>query len=306
VILGPRTRADFITASLGMEHARMARLGLKTPAPRVQPNPPPIQVRSAANAMVAMIASSEANAFGGAVTAKWWPVLPQDGDDQIILETPDGDPLVFERPVGTSGGRMVVWCTSADGNWNNWTVMPNFVPLVNETIRHLAASQTQARGNGAVAAGAPISWSGPGSLAVQSIDVVLPDGTVDRGKRPSYRNGRYEFEYANTFIPGLYALRFDPPAVPQPVHYGVGLDARELETAVVSEKEMSWFSDNGYISLIPSGEIAATLSGDASEAELWKWLTGALILLLILETFVTYRLIGRRGAGPSPQALGAV
>ena len=78
----------------------------------------------------------------GAVTKQWWSIVPKDGDGTVVLAGENGDPLVLERPVGTAGGRIVVWTTSADGSWNNLPLLPNFVPLVNETVYHLASGTT--------------------------------------------------------------------------------------------------------------------------------------------------------------------
>ena len=64
------------------------------------------------------------------------------------------------RPVGASGGSILVWTTSADGSWNNWNLMPNFVPLVVESALHLALPPGH-RNPTWLVAGQPIEFSTP-------------------------------------------------------------------------------------------------------------------------------------------------
>ena len=105
--------------------------------------PPGVEIKVPTNPTVALLTAAERNALTGAGTKQWWSMTPKDGDGQVILANTTGDALVVERPVGAGGGRVVVWATSVDGGWNNWPIMLNFVPLVHETIYHLASGQTQ-------------------------------------------------------------------------------------------------------------------------------------------------------------------
>ena len=133
---------------------------------------------------------------------------PKDTDTQVVLASATGDPLIVERPQG--GGRVVVWTTGVDSEWNNWPVMPNFVPLVNETIYHLSAAQTRRTAAATSQAGGSIAWSGPANPAIQKVDVTLPDGIWIAAARRLSATGRWEFTYPNAFLPGLYQLRFRP------------------------------------------------------------------------------------------------
>lgn len=292
VILGPRTRAEFITGALGMERMRLARLSLQSAALHAQDPPAAVEIRSTANPMIAMIASSGRNALAGAVTARWWPVTLGDANVQVVLAAPNGDPLVFERAVGSNGGRVVVWTSGAEGAWNNWTVMPNFVPLVNETIYYLCAPQTRGWINGSVPAGSAITWEGLATPAVQSVDVILPDGTIERGRAPTFRNGRWEFRYPNTFMPGLYQLRFSPAQVPQPAYFGVSIDPREQEPTALGEQEIRWLADNHLARIVEPGELPAFIARQPGGAEIWKWLALGVVALLVFETVMTYRMVG--------------
>jgi hypothetical protein len=251
-----------------------------------------VELKAPLNPMVALLAAAERNALTGTVTRQWWAVTPGDGDEQIVLAAAGGaDPLVYERPVGRNGGRVVVWCTSADGAWNNWPLVPNFVPLVNETVYHLAGTWTRSAGTGRLDAGAPLEWSGPAQPRVKSASITRPDGAVVT-RQPTLSNGRQRLGYNDTAEPGLYTLRFDPTDVPQPIYYGVGIDRRELDPAQLSEADDAWLKSRGFIERrITRDDLASALGGVNKGVELWKWLGLGVLALLVFETLMTRRMV---------------
>jgi hypothetical protein len=132
LIFGPRTERDFIARDLG-------DAGLLVAAVKARNEPAPgggaagaagvaVEVKDPRHPTVQLIAAAERNALAGAVTRGWWALAPQSGDARVVLATAGGDPLVIERPIGNAGGRVVAWCTGADMAWNNWPVLPHFVP----------------------------------------------------------------------------------------------------------------------------------------------------------------------------------
>lgn len=291
LILGPRTEPGFITEDLARAGLLTATLG--QPTPRGDATPQSVELKDAQNPMVSLVASDQRDAFSGALVMKWWSLQPQDLDASVVLTTGSGDPLALERPIGRNGGRLAVWSTSIDGQWNNWALMPDFVPLVNETIHHLSAAQTRGLDNRALEAGEPLIWTGPAVPEVQAVDVTLPDGSTDGNKSATLANGRFEFRYNNAFMPGLYALRFTPTEVrPQPVYYGVGIDRRELDNQPLSGKDRQKLAD--YLDEsqpISVEDLAAIIRRENPGSELWKWLALVLLLNLLAETYVTHRLI---------------
>jgi hypothetical protein len=288
LILGARTEASFVTRDLA--GARLVTLDL---AKRQATGAPPgVELRAPQNPMVALLAAAERNAMTGAVVRQWWSAAPKDGDEQVVLAAAGGgEALVFERPVGRGGGRVVVWCTSADGAWNNWPLMPNFVPLVNETVYHLASARTKSSASRHLDAGAPLEWTGPAEPRVKSASVTRPDGKVVQ-KQPSLTNGRQRLSYNDTAEPGLYTLRFDPTEVPQPVYFGVGIDRRELDNAPLTDADHAWLQSRGFVERrVGPAELATALGGAGEGVELWKWLGVGVLGLLVFETVMTRRMV---------------
>ena len=294
-----RTSPAFITDMLGPQHSQLARLALQAAVAHHRAKPPAIQINAITNPIVAMIAASDRNALAGAVVKQWWSIAPQDGDAQVVISTAAGDPLVLERPVGSNGGRVVVWTTSADSEWNNWPAMPNFVPLINETLYYLSAPDAErAAAQCPRRLGNHMERAGRTGCAVGRCHASR---WIDqRGRAPLFRNGHWEFQYPNTFLPGLYQLRFAPTGIPQPVFYGVGIDRRELETSTLTEQNRRWLSDHHLVQTASLDQLPALVSGDVRGVEIWKWLAVFVVASLLLETAMTYRMIGLQQKSSTP------
>jgi hypothetical protein len=307
VILGPRSSSNYL-ASLGAkaqdaDHV-LFTADMKQPTPHEEKGAPAsVEIKDPNDPMMQMVASAQRNALSGAVAQKWWSITPKD-DSRIVLASTTGDPLIVGRPMGS--GQVVVWATSVDGNWNNWHMMPNFVPLVNETIYQLSAAQTRQHNSGNLDAGMAISWAGPPTPVVQSVDVTKPDGIADPGHKANYRGGHYEFTYTNTFMPGLYQLRFAPTEIAQPIYYGVGIDHKELSAARLGTDDIDWLKKHKFVPeenpQIRADNLSYIVTGVEGPSGFWgkvlaflldwKTLAGFVMLSLFFETVMTYRMAG--------------
>ncbi len=287
-ILGPRSEPQFLAQDVS--EAGFFTAQVKPPQAPAAP-PPAIEVREPAHPTLALLSASERNVMSGSLTRQWWSLKPMDSNDKVLLATSGGDPLIFERPIGRNGGRVVVWCTSVDRQWNNWPAMPSFVPLVNETLFHLASSQTAGLENRRLDAGQRITWSGASSTPITSARVIRPDESL-ADIQPLLAGGRYTFSYSETFLPGLYQMRFDSTNLPQPVFYGIGIDRRELDNTVLSASDLTWLKERGYLAgRVDADSLATALGNSAPGIEMWKFLAFFLLGMLLLETLMTHRMI---------------
>ena len=290
-ILGPRTQRPLIQRDLVASNLLNATLRDMV---NVSDNPSGVEIKDASNPMVRVIAANERNALTGTMTRQWWGLKPTDDGTHVVLAANNGDPLVMERSFGASGGIITVWATGVDGAWNNWNLVPNFVPLVQETIYHLSESQLHGLENHGIEAGQPIEWAGPARPAVQSVQVTLPDNSgVTRAA--TFNNGRWLVTYPDTYLPGVYRLQFTPTDI-APVYYGVNIDHTELDPATLDADDVTWLKNGNYLDpnlpTIGEGDLAGVIRRESQGRELWGYLGGALLLSLLIETFLTYRLIG--------------
>jgi hypothetical protein len=311
IILGPRTQPEFITKDLpaaGLLNATITRPPNAVPgassasasnAPAGIPSAgATLEIKDPTSPMVSLLATAEHNALTGMVTNQWWSLSPKDSNTHVILAANGNDPLIFERAVGRNGGRIAVWTTGVDGIWNNWPMMPNFVPLVELTVYHLCSGQIPASETGSLDAGQPIVWNSKAPTPIDAVQVTLPDHTTVSGSKPTLSSGRYEFRYNNAFEPGLYSLHFQPAGQEPTVYFGVGIDPHELDPATLSNTDIDWLSQAGYLDSakpeITVADLATTLRESNPGTELWKWLAFFVLGSLLLETYLTYRAIGRQ------------
>jgi hypothetical protein len=291
IILGSRTEESFLNGTLGKSPLFPAQAGkvVATKADGTGSGPVEIDIKEPENAALALVTAAQKNALAGATVRAWWPVKA-GGAMRTILATTTGDPLDLEMEVGKAGGRVVVWTTSvSDVGWNNLPLVPNFVPLVNETLFHLASGQAQTQQR-QVDAGAAIVWTGPAAPVITSATLVAPD-TSTKTLQPQLRGDKYVVQYKETFLPGLYEMRFTPPGIPQPVYFSVGIDPAELQPAVMTSSDVEWLKSHRYVKeRVTLETLPKAIDAQRAGYELW-WIVGLLLVLLLLgEVVMTWRL----------------
>jgi hypothetical protein len=116
--------------------------------------------------------------------ARAWRVAP-DGWD-VTARFTDGNPALVERREGS--GRVVLFASDLDRQWNDFPLHPAFVPFIIETVRYVSASHDYAR-DYIVGAAPSGGGSAPGIYRVgsdkRSIAVnVDPREGVTTGMRP--------------------------------------------------------------------------------------------------------------------------
>jgi hypothetical protein len=81
-----------------------------------------------------------------------------------------------------------------------------------------------------------------------------------------------------------------------PVYYGVNIDRTELDPATLDADDVNWLKNGNFLDptlpTIGEGDLAMVIRRESQGRELWGYLGGALLLSLLIETFLTYRLIG--------------
>ena len=307
IILGPRTHIAFLNNILG----KSALFPAAAKPPTTLDHSMSIDIKDPEHPALAQITAAQRNAFAGTALFSWWPLSPKP-DMHTLLATTSGDPLMTDLAVGSTGGRVIVWTTPASdltSNWNNFALVPNFTPLVNETLFYLAASQAKSQSH-EIDPGQPLVWSAstisiPAQL--QSAAIVSPNGAA-HSANIELRGDQYFINYKETFAPGLYELRLAAnggPPLP-PVYYTVNLDKNELDPATLSPADIEWLKNSKYLQdHLDITTLPKALNAQVGGAELW-WLLATLVLLLLLaETFTTWRLM-KRQTGVDPETAGLV
>ena len=148
--------------------------------------------------------------------------------------------------------------------------------------------------NRGIEAGQPIEWAGAAKPAVQSVQITLPDNSSV--VRPAtFNSGRWIVTYPDTYLPGIYKLTFNTTEI-QPVYYGVNIDHTELDPTELDPDDLNWLKAGNYLDpslpTITEQDLATVIRRESQGKELWAWLGGALLAGLLIETLLTYKLIG--------------
>lgn len=306
-ILGPRTEAAFVNDVLRKTALFQGRVrGVERAA---RGGVAGVDVRDPDHPALALVAGAGRNALVGVAVTQWWEVAEAGDAARVLLATAgeegEGDPLALAFGVGQNGGRVVVWTTSADGQWSNLPLATNFVPLVNETLFYLAAGRNTAEDR-RLEAGERLVWTAASDPPIAGVDVVRPDGGTQR-VQAVLTGGKYVVAYDSTHVPGLYEVRpvgsDASRGGPGVAHFSVNIDRRELEPAVLSATDMQWLVGQKYVNeAIGEADLARALGAANRGTEVWPYAALAVFVLLLVETVMTRRMV-RLQAGESAAAV---
>jgi hypothetical protein len=199
-------------------------------------------------------------------------------DGKTIARFDDGAPALVERRVGS--GRVLMWTSSLDVQWNDLALKPVFLPFVHRAVRHLAAYEERA------------SWSTVG-------DVFEPT----TGREP--RTGRVALTPGGQRL-GLDDEGADVLALEEQGFYEIRAQGREMDPPMTVASNVD-LSESDLTPMDPQ-ELVAAATGRAGSAvvdvaggaptdeaheraqKVWWNLLFAGLVLLGVETVVANRL----------------
>lgn len=191
-------------------------------------------------------------------------------DRSVLARFTNGAAALIEGSIGA--GRTILFTSTLDRDWNDLAIHPGFLPLVQQTVRHLARKHAAlGTTNHLVGSSVPLATPdlkklevrGPGGLA----QVFEGDRIVGR---TSVRFGRSE-------LPGVYRVtgtdQTQAIRAREELAFVINLDPRGSDLAPAPP------------SMLPaSGTGGGGTPADATRrVELWHGLAAALLLLLLLE-----------------------
>lgn len=116
----------------------------------------------------------------------------------VILSYESGAPALIERQLGR--GRVLLFTSTIDRDWNNLPIQPAFLPLLQQTVRYLSH--------------APLRDSEPAAVIGQPRDIRLQAGdtrvevSLPSGKKRLFERlgGRQVLTFNDTIEPGFYRV----------------------------------------------------------------------------------------------------
>jgi hypothetical protein len=201
---------------------------------------------------------------------------------RVLARYDDGAPALVEARRGR--GRVMLYASTLDPEWSDWTIRTSFLPAMQRIAAWLAGSLDERRPTPSLV-GAPRPLELPAGLSLAA--VVGPDG---RERRDGAARGAGAREGPVTVTPdrpGLWqvkvrdaatgAERLDPGLA-----FAVRADPRESDTRRLEPAELTaWFGGEALARVAQDGKPAVR-----HEVPLWSWL-----LLLAVAAFLAEGLL---------------
>ncbi|HVV87469.1 MAG TPA: BatA domain-containing protein [Kofleriaceae bacterium] len=197
-------------------------------------------------------------------------------DRKVLAHFTNGAAALVEARSG--GGRLLLYTSTLDRDWNDLPLHPGFLPLMQEAVRHLARRRDEAA-TANLLVGQPASLP---TLDLKRLEVHGPEGqgAVFAGDR---LEGRRMIRFTATEAPGIYRVGGADQA-------GATRDRDELAFAVNLDPRGSDLTAVGPGALPPSGTSAGLAAHTSRRrVELWHALAAALLVLLLLESVLVQR-----------------
>lgn len=228
------------------------------------------------------IPDPEASSLASARITRYMLLDPApEAAGEVVIGLDDGAPFLLTREVGS--GRVALLTGTLDRDWGDLPIRPDFLPLLQNTLRYLTRVAEVDTAPVLVGRAAPVPVEDP---RVRRVKVQTPDGDLRVSERPS---GEDPWVFEETARPGLYRLSPDPPlpglvALPG---FAVALDPAGADLRgprVVGEEAQD------------AAEARAAALGVGRRTELWHAALGGLFVLLLAEGALLFR---RRREAPA-------
>ncbi|HEX7701205.1 MAG TPA: hypothetical protein VF403_10795, partial [Kofleriaceae bacterium] len=197
-------------------------------------------------------------------------------DRKVLARFTNGAAALVEASIGA--GRTLLFTSTLDRDWNDLPIHPGFLPLIQQSVRHLARKHALGTDTDHVV-GASVALP-TGDL--KKLEIRGPDGTgaVFEGDRIAARSS---VRYGRTDRPGIYRVVGTDQT-------GATHDRDELAFAINVDSTGSDLTAAPAASLPTSGTGGATAPTDNTRrVELWHALAAIVLLLLLAEGILVQR-----------------
>jgi len=127
---------------------------------------------------------------------------------KVVLGLADGLPLLIEGELPYPGaGKVLLFTSTLDRDWNNLPTKPVFLPLIQQMVRYLALSTLREEPWGTFLVGEEIRYKlGPGELP-PSVEIIGPQGKKF-SVIPVQKRDFSGIEFGPVEVPGIYQLSY--------------------------------------------------------------------------------------------------
>jgi Aerotolerance regulator N-terminal/von Willebrand factor type A domain len=200
---------------------------------------------------------------------------------QVLARFDDGAPALLERKTGA--GRVLMWTSSLDMDWDDMPVKPVFLPFISTVTKYLA-DYTEAPASLTVGqvVPAPRRLGGKVSMASRGSTIAV----APSGSRVSVDTEDGALELTEQ---GFYDVRTQGAGADSAVTLAVNVDLDESDLTPMDPRELQ-AAVVGRAPSTPGGMARPTAESQAQAQRLWWYLLVAGGLLLAGETLLSNRL----------------
>jgi hypothetical protein len=215
--------------------------------------------------------------------------VPQDGSVETLLryEGPNGTPgdaAIVTKPVGK--GRVVLFASSADNQWNTWGGKPSYVPVIHELTYYVMPRDSEAmtlrvgdRLNLSAEDAAPGEWSGPHSTTVSVSAAMAQDGRMRLSSEPLMAAGLY----GPASVDGRPMLAVNPDGTEADIRH---ISSAQMASTLGVDAKLIDEHPQGLMQQVQQGaEGGATLFGPALIAAALMLFIAEAILAMVFSTY---------------------
>ena len=245
-------------------------------------------------------------------TTKDWNKDDQQRKDRVrtLATLRTGEPLVLEHKFGS--GNVITVLTTASPEWNNWATDYSYVVVQLEMIKYIARTD---RSPEARQVGEPIQLSLNPADYTDNVEILSPGTEGERTTRlqaaPEQQETnskaplRLSATYRETDDPGIYTVRLQGQSQVSEerlIAYNVAPREGDLQLATTPDIRKR-LGGNNKVTLQEFGQLE-WVQGKEAGSEIRQWLLWALLILLIAEQALAYRLSYHRNSAASQPASG--
>jgi hypothetical protein len=206
-------------------------------------------------------------------------VDPPFGGGKTLLNLEGGDPLLLERKLGA--GRVLVFTSTADRDWNDFSIKPSYVPFVQGLAHYLAGSMEES-----IVPATAIGDRKEFKVAKRYVGSLGRILTPDKKERDIVFKPTDDLALA-TFtdhsLPGHYRLLLSGESI----SYSVNPPLAELDAQPISEALIRERFRPAKIELFHIGP--GRLRGEMEKRDLSSILLLSFTAILVLEGIVSHR-----------------
>jgi len=208
---------------------------------------------------------------------------------KVVLGLEGSLPLLIEGELPYPGaGKVLLFTSTLDRDWNNLPTKPVFLPLIQQMVRYLALSTLREEPLGTFLVGQELKYElGPGELP-QSVEIIDPQGKKF-SVIPVQKRDFSGIEFGPVEMPGIYQLSYitDGKWNNKYLPVNLGIESNESDLSKMGTREIRKLFLGTPIKIIDDltnleKEILQLFYGK----EISKNLTFLLVGFLFLEVFL--------------------